>query len=122
MSSRLRTRTAGVLFVLAVLVVAGALVGAVGHYTVLDRPVLLGTLAASLIIVSGALAFEGGLRGPTVALGMIWTTVELVSYVNGWQVHARIPGPVGSGLEARVLYEEWINPTGRSWSVRTTAF
>ncbi|MER6170283.1 hypothetical protein [Streptosporangium sp. NPDC001681] len=110
MSSDSRTRAAGVLFVLAVLAVAGALVGAVGHYTILDRPVLLGTLAASLIIVSGALVFGGGLRGPVIALGMIWTTMGVVTYVNGWQVYAQIPGPTGSGLEVRVLYDDWIIP------------
>jgi hypothetical protein len=110
MSSQLRTRTAGVLFVLAVLAVAGALVGAIGHYTVLDRPVLLGTLAASLIIVSGTLVFRGGPSGPVIALGMIWTTMGLITFVNGSQVYARIPGPAGSGLEARVLYDGWIIP------------
>ncbi|MEU6413013.1 hypothetical protein [Microbispora sp. NPDC046933] len=110
MSSHARTRAAVVFFVLALLAVVGAVVGAVGHYTVLDRPLLLGTLAASLIIVSGTLAFGGGLSGPVIALGMIWTTVGLISYVNDWQVHARIPGPVGSGLEVRVLNDDWIVP------------
>ncbi|GLK07414.1 hypothetical protein GCM10017600_08190 [Streptosporangium carneum] len=89
---------------------ASALVGAVGHYAVLDRPVLLGTLAASLIIVSGAIVFGGGPRGPAVALAMIWTTAGLVTYVNNWQVYAQIPGPTGSGLETRVLYDDWIIP------------
>lgn len=110
MSSDSRTRAAGVFFVLAVLAVAGALVGAVGHYAVLDRPILLGTLAASLIIVSGALVFGGGIRGPAIALGMIWTTMGVVTYVNDWQVYAQIPGPTGSGLEVRVLYDDWIIP------------
>ncbi|MDP9864332.1 MULTISPECIES: hypothetical protein [Streptosporangium] len=110
MSSHLRTRVAGVLFVLAVLAVASALVGAIGHYTVLDRPVLLGTLAASLIIVSGALVLGGEPHGPVIALGMIWMTVGFVTYVNNWQLHAQIPGPTGSGLEVRVLYDDWIIP------------
>ncbi|GAA2877739.1 hypothetical protein GCM10010517_39400 [Streptosporangium fragile] len=101
---------AGVLFVLALLAVAAALIGAIGNYAVLDRPVLLGTLAASLVIVSGGLAFGGGTRGPVIAIGMIWTTVALVGYVNTWQVYARIPGPAGSGLEVRVLYDDWIIP------------
>ncbi|MER7209982.1 hypothetical protein ABT340_23240 [Streptosporangium sp. NPDC000239] len=106
----LRTRVAGAFFVLAVLAVAGALVGALGHYTVLDRPVLLGTLAVSLVVLAGALVFGGGPRGPAVALGMIWAAVGLVTYVNSWQVYARIPGPTGSGLEVRVLYDDWIIP------------
>ncbi|MCC5580259.1 hypothetical protein IMZ11_32025 [Microtetraspora sp. AC03309] len=110
MSSHLRAWAAGVLFVLAVLAVASALVGAVGHYTVLDRPVLLGTLATSLIIVSGALVLRGGLRGPAIALGMIWMTMGLVTYVNNRQVYAQIPGPTGSGLEVRALYDGWIIP------------
>ncbi|MEV7008873.1 hypothetical protein [Streptosporangium sp. NPDC051022] len=84
--------------------------GAVGHYVVLDRPILLGTLAASLIIVSGALVLGGGPRGPVIALGMIWTTIGLVTYVNNQQVYAQIPGPTGSGLEVRVLYDGWIVP------------
>ncbi|KAB8184830.1 hypothetical protein [Microbispora catharanthi] len=60
MSSQARTRAVGVLFVLAVIAVTGALVGAIGHYTVLDRPVLPGALAARLIIVSGTLVFGTG--------------------------------------------------------------
>ncbi|MGW2161058.1 hypothetical protein [Nonomuraea sp. NPDC001699] len=56
----LRGRVAAGLLVLAVVVVAAALVGGLGHYVVLDRPVLLGTVAASLVIVSGALALGAG--------------------------------------------------------------
>ncbi|MFI6176452.1 hypothetical protein ACIA8R_13055 [Nonomuraea sp. NPDC051191] len=106
----LRGRVAAGLLVLAVVVVAAALVGGLGHYVVLDRPVLLGTVAASLVIVSGALAFGAGPRGPAVALVMIWATVGLVGLVSVVRVHSTIPGPDGSGLEVRVLYDDWIVP------------
>ncbi|MGW4410530.1 hypothetical protein ACWEJ6_41290 [Nonomuraea sp. NPDC004702] len=112
-TSRSRARVAAGLLVLAAVAVAGALVGGLGHYVLLDRPVLLGTLAASLVVVSGALAFGGGPRAPVVALVMIWATAGLVGLVTGMRVHARIPGPYGSGLEVRVLSDDWIVPDWR---------
>ncbi|MFF4194477.1 hypothetical protein [Nonomuraea sp. NPDC001831] len=106
-------RVAAGLLVLAVVAVAAALVGGLGHYVLLDRPVLLGTLAASLVVVSGALAFGGGPRAPAVALVMIWAMAGLIALVTGMRVHARIPGPDGSGLEVQVLTDDWIAPDWR---------
>ncbi|GGT33706.1 hypothetical protein ACFFV7_49205 [Nonomuraea spiralis] len=110
MSPRSRGRAAAGLLALAAVVVAVALAGSFGHYAVFDHPVLLGAVAVSLVVVSGALAFGGGLRGPAVALVMIWATVGLAGAVNGTRTHTVIPGPAGSGLEVRVLYDDWIVP------------
>lgn len=112
-SSRSRARVAAGLLVLAAVAVAGALVGGLGHYVLLDRPLLLGTLAASLVVVSGALAFGGGPRGPVVALVMIWAVAGPAGLVTGMRVHSTIPGPDGSGLEVRVLSDDWIVPDWR---------
>jgi hypothetical protein len=53
---------------------------------------------------------------------MIWTTVGLITFANDRQVCARIPGPAGSGLEARVPYDGWIVPDWALVLRKTTAF
>ncbi|MEU1728178.1 hypothetical protein [Nonomuraea sp. NPDC005692] len=44
---------------------------------------------------------------------MIWAVAGAAGLVTGMRMHSSIPGPDGSGLEVRVLSDDWIVPDWR---------
>ncbi|MGW0588996.1 hypothetical protein [Streptosporangium sp. NPDC002607] len=107
MSSNSRTSSAGVLFLLGVLAIAVALVGAAGHYVFLNQPVVLTGVAALLIAGAGWLRFGKGYLVPAVVLAMVWVVVSARFALPSRGTDEVIPGPAGTGLTMRVEYGKW---------------
>ncbi|GAA2898158.1 hypothetical protein GCM10010517_63230 [Streptosporangium fragile] len=105
MSSISRGRAAAVVsLVLAFLVVAVALFGTQADYAVLDRPILLGTVAAILVTVSGLCAFGRQFLWSGVAFMLVWAVVAAFIRLHIARFpHSSVPHPTNPAVEAVLL-------------------